>query len=191
MYAPVGNGDEHDGHGGEFEIELGEHLFELGDDLDHDERQNSDGHGDHDDRVDHGPFDFSPEGLGPLLEVGQPLEDDFEGPTGLTGLDHVDVQAIEALGTLGHRLGEGGAGFDVVAGVLQRVLEPPRLGLAFENPQAAENRQAGVLENRELPREGGQVLSGHAAEDETPFLLLPAPASDFLRPFLTAILVTK
>ena len=61
-------------------------------------------------------------------------EDDFEGPTRLARLDHVDVEPVEALGGLGHGLREGGSGLDLVAGVLQRVLEPARFGLSFENP---------------------------------------------------------
>ena len=38
-------------------------------------------------------------------------------------------------------------------------LSRPGLGLPGQNPQAAQNRQAGVLQNRKLPRERGQVAS--------------------------------
>ena len=114
---------------------------------------------DDDDRVDHRAFDFALERFGPFQEVGEALENDFQGTARLAGLDHVDVQAVEALGALGHRFGERGAAFDFVAGVFERVLEPARLCLAVENPQAAENRQAGVLQNRELPGERGEVLA--------------------------------
>ena len=41
-----------------------------------------------------------------LLELGQALENDFEGTAGLAGLDHVDVEVVERLGLLGHRFGE-------------------------------------------------------------------------------------
>ena len=50
-------------------------------------------------------------------------------------------------------------GFDFVADVHQRVLKRPGLCLAFQNSQAAQNRQTGVLQNRKLPREGGEHLA--------------------------------
>ena len=134
-------------------------LLERGHDLDHDERQDADGHRDDDDRVDHRAFDFALERFGPFLEVGQALQNELQRTARLAGLDHVHVQPVEALGALGHAFGERGAGFDFVAGVFERVLEPARLGLAGENPQAAQNRQAGVLQNRKLPRERGQVAA--------------------------------
>ena len=74
---------------------------------------------------------------------------------------------------------------------IERVLEPARLGLAGENSQAAQNRQAGVLQNRKLARERGEVLRLDAADGEAALLLAAVSASAFLRLFLTVIFVTK
>ena len=87
----------------QLELEVLEDLLEHGHDLEHDERQDADGHHDDDDRVDHRAFDFALERFGPFQELGQARENDFQGTAGLAGLDHVDVQAVEALGALGHR----------------------------------------------------------------------------------------
>ena len=116
-----------------------------------------DGDQDDHDRVDHGAGDLALEALGLFLEVGQALEDDFEGTAGLAGLDHVDVEAVEALGVLAERLGERAAGFDVVDDVDEGVLEHAGLHLPFEDLQAAQHRQAGVLQGRELAGEGARA----------------------------------
>ena len=86
--------------GGQLEVEVLEDRLKAGDDLDHDERQDAHGDRDDDDRVDHRAFDFALERFGPFLEVGEALENDFEGAARLAGLDHVDVEAVEALGLL-------------------------------------------------------------------------------------------
>ncbi len=64
------------------------------------------GDGDRDDdaRVDHGALDAAGQALGLFLELGQAAENDFEGAARLAGLDHVDVEAVEALGVLAERL---------------------------------------------------------------------------------------
>ena len=49
---------------------------------------------------------------------------------------------------------------------IRRVLEAARLALVFQNSQAAQDRQAGVLQNRKLPRERGQHLAADAADGE-------------------------
>ena len=138
-----------------------------GHDLQHDEDEDAAGEGDHGDRVDQGALDLAAEGFGPLLELGQTLEDDFQGTAGLAGLDHVDVEAVEGLGGLGHGLGERGPAFDLVADVDQGVFQGPGRDLLFENLQAAQDRQAGVLQDGELAGEGGQRPLLHAAEGET------------------------
>jgi len=45
--------------------------------------------------------------------------------------------------------------------------------LLFQNSEAAENRQAGVLQNRELPREGGHHLRAGAADGKRLASLAP------------------
>ena len=174
-------------------LEVLEDLLERRDDLDHDEGQDADGDHDDDDRVDHRPFDLSLERLGALLELGQAAEDDFQRTARLAGLDHVDVQAVEGLGGLGHGLAERGPAFDLVADVHQAVLELARLRLLFENSQAAEDRQAGVLQDREIAGEDDADLRADAAQGELPLLLAADRPSSrpSLRAFFTAILVTK
>src|SRR5262249_49114205 len=98
---PLGGGHEGFGHPGELHLEVREDLLELRDDVEHDEAQDTDGNEDDGDGVDHGPGDAPLEALGLFLEVGKTLEDDFQGTAGLTGLDHVDIEAVEALGVLG------------------------------------------------------------------------------------------
>ena len=121
---------------------------------------------DDEDRVDHGAADLALERLGAFLELGEPLEDDFQGAARLARLDHVDVQAVEGLGRLGHGLGERGAAFDFLADVDERVLQRAGLGLVLEDFQAAEDRQAGLLEDGQLAGEGGERLGVDAAQDE-------------------------
>ena len=154
----------------------------------------ADGDDDDDDRVDHRADDLALEALGLLLEVGQALEDDFQRTAGLAGLDHVHVEPVERLGVLGHRLGEGGAGLDVLDDVDQRVLEHARLHLAFEDAQGPQDRQAGVLEGRELAGEGAQHLAAMTPPMVNVLRLLPAfffflPLP--LPPAFAVILVTK
>ena len=81
-----------------------------------------DAHGDADDdrRVHHRPDDLLLQALGLFLELGQALEDDFQGTAGLAGFHHVHVQPVEALRVLGHRFGERHARFDVFDDVDQR-----------------------------------------------------------------------
>ena len=139
-------------------LEVLEDLHELGHDLHHDE--------DEDAARRRGPRrsgrprppDLAVERLVAFLELGQPLEDDFQGPARLAGLDHVDVQAVEGLGRLGHGLGEGGPAFDLVADVDEASSSAPPAWLLLEDLQAAEDRQAGVLEDGQLAGEGGEDL---------------------------------
>src|SRR5208337_996813 len=98
-----------------------------------------------------------------------------ESTAGLARLDHVAVQPVERLGMLGERLGERLPALDVLDHVAQRVLEHPRLALALEDLQAAEDRQAGVLQGRELAGEGAKMLGRDLADRER--LLLPPPAT--------------
>ena len=115
------------GHGRQFQVEFFKHLFKGRHDLDHDERQDTDGHEYHDDRVNQCAADFALERFGALQEVGKTLQDDFQGTTRFAGLDHIHVQPIERLGRLGHRFGQRGTGFDLLADIHQRVLKRPPL----------------------------------------------------------------
>ena len=150
------------------------------------------GHQDDHDRIDQRAFDLAFERQRTFLELGQALENGFQGTARLAGLDHVDVQAVEGLGAFGHGLREGGAGFDVVAGVHQAVFQPARLLLVLEDFEAAQDRQAGILQDGKLPGEGGQLLGLDAADGERP---LAAVARPFWPPpsstFLTEIFVMK
>ena len=104
---------------------------------------------------------------GLFLELGQAAENGFQGAARLAGFDHVDVQPVEGLGLLGHRLAQGRARLDVVADVDQAVLQAAGPSCcSFEDSQAAEDRQAGVLQDGQLPGEGGEHLAVHAADGE-------------------------
>src|SRR6185312_474566 len=96
------------------------------------------------------------------------------------------VELVERLGVLGEGVGEGGTGLDVLDHVLQRVLEHAGLALAMKDLQAPEDRQAGVLQGRELPGEGAELLGRDLADRER---LLPAlPASLLLGGALLLVL---
>ena len=182
---PLRDGDEHDGHRRQLGSEVLEDLDELRHDLQHDEEEDADGEDDDGDRVDQGAFDLAAEGLVALLELGEALEDDFQGAARLARLDHVHVEAVERLRRLAHRLGQGRPALDLVADVDEAVLQRPRLALLFEDFQAAEDGQAGVLEDGELAGERGQGLHLHAADGEALSLLLDG---FFLRRALPSLL---
>ena len=96
--------DQEDRHLGQRDAEIFEDRLELGDDEVEDEADDHAGDEDDHDRVDHGRLDPPLERLGLLLEVGQALEDRFEGTAGLARLDHVAVEPVERLGMLGRTL---------------------------------------------------------------------------------------
>ncbi len=163
--------DENAGDRRQVGLEILEDLLERRHDLDHDEGQDADGDHDDDDRIDHRPFDLPLERLGAFLELGEPAENDFERAARLAGLDHVHIEAVEGLGRFGHGLAERGPAFDLVADVHQAVLELARLRLLLEDSQAAQDRQAGVLEDREVTGEDNADLRANAAQGELPLLL--------------------
>ena len=164
IHDPGRDGHQHDRRDRQIEFEVIEYLDELGHDPDHDKRENKDGYRDDHGRIDHRSFHLAFERFGPFLEFGQALEDDFKRAARFARLDHVDVEPIERFGRLAHPLGKRRSAFDLVADVYQRVFEPAPLRLAFEDSQASEDRQAGVLQNGKLAREGTEILAGDAAE---------------------------
>ena len=166
-----------DRHPRQGDAEVLEDRLELGDDEVEDEADDDAGDDDDDDRVDHRRLDPPLQRLRLLLEVGQALEDRLEGTAGLARLDHVAVEPVERLGVLGEGLGEGRAALDVLDDVAQRVLEHARLALAFEDLQAPEDRQAGVLEGRELAGEGAELLGRDLADRERLLLAPCRPSS--------------
>ena len=188
--------DQEDGHRRQGDAEVVEDRLELRDDEVEDEADDHAGDEDDHDRVDHRRLDPPLERLRLLLEVGQALEDRLERTAGLAGLDHVAVEPVERLGVLGERLGEGRAALDVLDDVAQRVLEHARLALALEDLEAPQDRQAGVLERRELAGERAELLGRDLADRERlllpPALLLrrrPCPPSALVD--RSEILVTK
>ena len=89
----------------------------------------------------------------------------------LAGGHHVDIQSVKSLGMLAERLGQSGTAFNVFGDRAEDILQRPGLLLLFEDVQATEDRQAGILQRRELSRELGQHLRAHAANREADFLL--------------------
>ena len=96
----------------------------------------SNGYGDRNDgyRVDHRTLDLALERFAPFEKLGQALQDRLEGTTGLTGLDHIDVQPTEYLRALRHRFRERRSGLDLVAHVHERILELATLDVVLEDP---------------------------------------------------------
>ena len=76
------------------------------------------------------------------------------------------------MGCLANASERVGAALDVLDDVAQRVLEDARLALALEDLEAPQDRQAGVLEGRELAGEGAELLGRDLADGER--LLLAA-----------------
>ena len=63
-------------------------------------------------------------------------------------------------------IAEGGAGFDIFDDVHEGVFESAGLHLPFEDFEAAEYGQAGILERGELAGEGAESLAGDATNGE-------------------------
>ncbi len=125
--------------------------------------------------VDQRTLDASTEPLALLHEVGEPLEDDVEHAADLTGRDHLRVEAVEGLRMLGHRVGEGGTGFDVLGDVAEDRLQLARSLLRLEDLHRPEQRETRVLERRELTRERRHLLEVHLADrdrEAAPLLLV-------------------
>ena len=150
---------------------------------------------DDDDRVDHRAFDLALERFGSFLELGQALQNDFQRTARLAGLDHVDVQAVEGLGALGHRLGERRARLRSrrrrPSGVFLR-----RPGLGCWPSRIRRLRRIGRPASCRIESCRVKVVStlrADAADGEAALLLaaLAFSAAAFLRLFLTAIFVTK
>ena len=110
----VADGQHEAGEGGQWAAfqHAGEHLLELGNDIDHQDGQDAGGHDQHGDRVEHGGDDLALDLLGLLHELGEAVQHDFQHAAQLAGLDHVDEEPVEDLGMLGQALGEGAAAFD-------------------------------------------------------------------------------
>ena len=125
------------------------------------------GDGDDHRRVDHRTNDLAPELLRLLEELGQPLQDNVEHTAGLAGCHHVAVQAVEHLRVPGHGLGESCTALDVLADLLQHVLEHAGLLLLLEDLDASQDGQARVLERRELTGELRDDLRTDPAEPGT------------------------
>lgn len=122
-----------------------EDRFERRHDLDHDERQDTDGHHDDHDWVNHGTLDFAFECFGAFLEVGQALQNGFQRTARFAGFDHVDVQPIEGFGRLGHGFGKRRAAFNLFAHIEQRILKSTRFALFAQDSQAAKNGRPAFL----------------------------------------------
>ena len=87
--------------------EVAEDLFELRNDVKHDEAEDRHGDGDHHRRVDHGAGDALLEGLGFFLEVGQALQNDFERATQIARDMVMRYGMTEALGPMVYAENEG------------------------------------------------------------------------------------
>src|SRR5207244_2480148 len=104
---PARRGHELLGQPGQRHAEVPEDLFELRDDIQHDERQDADGHQDDDHGIDHGAGDAAFQGLRLLFEVGETWENRLEGAAGLALLGPLPLAFTLArldLRDLGHEV---------------------------------------------------------------------------------------
>ena len=161
---PIAHGEKQFCDAGEFGSEVFENVFELGDDDDHDHRHDTHGDRDDDDRVDHRADDLFLQLSGLFHEVGKPIQDQIEHTAGLTGSDHVDIQFVERLGILAHRIGQRATPFDLIDDTADDGFEQAGLLLIFQNLQRSENRQTGILQRRKLAGERDQLLPRHATD---------------------------
>jgi hypothetical protein len=100
--------------------------------------------------------------------------------------DHVDVELVEALRVLTHRVGEAGTALDVHPRLLQDLAEGLVLLLAAQDLEALHERQARVDHHRELASEDREVLRGNPAAElgqhELAPLLLHGRDQDLVAP---------
>ena len=89
----------------------------------------------------------------------------------MPGRDPMGIIATILLGIVGSIL--GGLVSWAIWGSDTRGFQPAGLLLRFQNAEAAENGEAGILQNRKLPREGREIARPNAAKDK-PALLLGA-----------------
>ena len=109
-----------------------------------------------DDRINHRGFDFVFDLGRFLLELGQPRQDHFKHTADLAGLHHVDVEIVEDARMLREAVGKGAAALHRIGQFGDRAFQN-RIALLFaENSEAAQQRQAGIDQRRELPRENHQ-----------------------------------
>src|ERR1039457_4642921 len=131
------------------------------DDEDDDGRDREDGDG-----VDESRLDLALQ-LDGLLDVGrEAAQDRVEDTARLAGGDHIHEEVVERLGVLTHRLGERGAGFDVLPHGQDDLLEEAAVLLAAQDLEALHERQAGVDHDRELAREDREAPGADAASAE-------------------------
>ncbi len=121
-----------------------------GDDRQHEDRD--------DQRVGHRRLHLAAQ-LDLLLDrVGQAQQHAVERTADLTGAHHRDVEAVERLRVLRHRLRERRALLDVHPDLVDDLGERLALGLLGEDVERAQQREAGVDHRRELAREDRDVL---------------------------------
>ena len=177
---------------GSLTIEVLEDLDELRHDLDHDEDQDADGHADDDDRVDQRAFDLALQDCDRSWNSARRRRITSRAPPASPALIMLTYSRSKALGCL-PMASESVAPDSISSQTSIRLFfSRPGLLLAFEDSQAAKNRQAGVLQDGKLPGEGGQRLGVDAADGEGSFFLpLFFFSAAALRAFLTEIFVTK
>ena len=101
-----------------------------------------------------------------LFDVGrQTLENGVENTARLAGSDHVDVEIVERLRVLAHRLGERRPALDVLPNLEDDLLEGLVLLLLTQDVQALHEGQTGIDHHRELPGEDRDVLGFHTAAE--------------------------
>ena len=107
----------------QLQFELVEHFLKRRNDEEHNTGQNPDRDNHDRDRINQCPLHLALERLGTFQELCQPLKNRFQRTTGLTRLDHVDIESTKHLRILRHRFRQGLPGLNVLAYILQRKLQ--------------------------------------------------------------------
>ena len=160
VFDHVADGQHQAGEGGQglaFQ-HAGEHILELGNDIDHEDAQDAGGDNEHGDGVEHGGLDLALDLLGLFHELGEAVQHHLQHAAQLAGLDHVDEEPVEDLGMLGQALGEGAAAFNRHGQLADDRLEGRIPFLLFEHAQAAQQGQPGIHQRRQLAGESGEDL---------------------------------
>ena len=160
----IGDRDQQLGRDGQVDFKFLEHRLKFGNDENHDEGQDQYREDHHHHRINQSPDDFGFQRLGAFFELRQTLQNQLQRPTGLTGLDHVDVQAIEYLGRFTHRFGKRRSPFNFIADIDQCIFQRTWFGLGFEDFQAPQDRQSRILQNGKLPGKGHHLFTAGATE---------------------------
>lgn len=163
---------DHDQCGGrQVGAERRKNLLEGRNHEDHDHGHHHEGHHHHRDRVHQRRLDLGLDGLGLFHVDGQAVQQLVQDTGGLTGFDQIAVKVVEVERVLAEGRAQRGAGFDIVADVIEQARHT-RVGVAAAHDvKGLQQGHAGLHHGGQLAREQGQILGGDfLAGAHPPFL---------------------